>query len=1097
MVLRTDYHSIIWKLLSGGACLLLVVACLSWIPLCGAETEARAQPAHMRVDNNEIAVDRLADGQLEPGKLVERRLVGGEIHSYRIMLTAGQFLNVVINQQGINVVMTLFGPDGKLIIEIDISDSDHRPEPLHVVADVDGSYRLEVRARDKQSRAGKYVVKTEQLRVATPQDRKWFVADLTLAAASQLNMKGTAQGARDALEKYKEALSLMRDAGNRKGEAYTLDRIGSTYKSQGDNQKAIEYYHQALTIFRDMGARWEEASVLNGAAIVYHILGDRQKALEYFNLALPIVRTVGDQSAETIVLTHIGAVHDSLGEKQEALEYFNLALQLIRATRGHRGQEAIALNNIGTVHDSLGDKQRALEYYNLALPLLSQGSRFASVVLTNIGAVYKSLGDYQKALGYYDKALPRIQSLGDRRGEALTLNQIGLVYGLSGNNQKALEYFNLALSLIKAVGDRYREAVILTNIGIVYESLGEKQKALDYFGESLQLSRAVKARNTELLTIYHVARTQRSLNNLVEARLNMEAALEIAESLRAKVISQELRASYFASVQQYYDFYIDLLMCLDQLHPDRGYQEIALGASERARARILLEMLTEARADIHQGVEPSLLERERSLRQLLDTKTERQVTLLSGKHTPQEAEQINKEVEQWLAQYQEVQARIKLKSPGYAALTQPSPLTLKEIQQEVLDADTLLLEYALGEEHSYLWAVTHDSMVTFQLPKRAEIEEAAQRVYDLLSLYGQQKGPRQFDSSYVEAVSALSRIVLGPVAAHLGKKRLVIVAQGALSYIPFAALSLPPVQKTANAIKPAQANLEPLITEHEIIHLPSASALAVLRRQFAGRKLPPKAVAVIADPVFNKDDVRVRAAIKGAVRAIGEKRGGREDEPVARPDNVSQIALLRSVMEAGLSDGNELPRLPFSRQEALAISALGRQAGAMSALDFNASRETATGTEIGQYRTVHFATHALLNNEHPELSGLVLSRVTEHGEAKNGFLRLYDIYNLRLGADLVVLSACQTALGKQIKGEGLIGVTRGFMYAGAARVIASLWKVQDEATAELMKKFYTGMMKEGQKPAAALRAAQLWMQKQKRWQSPYYWAGFILQGEWR
>jgi CHAT domain-containing protein len=491
-----------------------------------------------------------------------------------------------------------------------------------------------------------------------------------------------------------------------------------------------------------------------------------------------------------------------------------------------------------------------------------------------------------------------------------------------------------------------------------------------------------------------------------------------------------------------------------------------------------------------------LLERERSLRQLLDAETERQARLPSAEHTGQDAKQINKEVKQWLAQYQEVKAQIRLKSPGYAALTQPSPLTLKEIQQEVLDADTLLLEYALGEEHSYLWAVTHDSMVTFQLPKRAEIEKAAQRVYDLLSVDNQQK---RHTSNYTESLSALSRIVLGPVAAHLEKKRLLIVPHGTLSYIPFAALPVPAVQKPAdaNAIKPARANTEPLIAKREIIYLPSASALAVLRQELAGRKLPPKAVAVIADPVFNKDDVRVRAAIKDEVKASGEKRRGRDAKLTVRPYSISHAELLRSVRESGLGDGNDLPRLPFSRQEARAIFALGRQAGAMSALDFNASRETATGPEIRQYRILHFATHGLLNNEHPELSGLVLSRVDKHGRSQNGFLRLYDIYNLKLGADLVVLSACQTALGKQIKGEGLVGITHGFMYAGAARVVASLWRVDDKATAELMERFYTGMLKDGQKPAAALRAAQLWIQKQKRWQSPYYWAGFILQGEWR
>ena len=189
--------------------------------------------------------------------------------------------------------------------------------------------------------------------------------------------------------------------------------------------------------------------------------------------------------------------------------------------------------------------------------------------------------------------------------------------------------------------------------------------------------------------------------------------------------------------------------------------------------------------------------------------------------------------------------------------------------------------------------------------------------------------------------------------------------------------------------------------------------------------------------------------------------------------------------------------MPYTREEAGAIIAFAQEAQRLEALDFDASRARALSPDIGDYRIVHFATHGLLNSRHPELSGVVLSLVDEHGALQDGFLRLDDIYNMKLGADLVVLSACRTALGKDVKGEGLVGLTRGFMYAGAPRVVASLWDVKDAATAELMKRFYRGMLKEGLRPAAALRAAQISMSQDKRWEAPYYWAGFVLQGEWK
>jgi len=276
------------------------------------------------------------------------------------------------------------------------------------------------------------------------------------------------------------------------------------------------------------------------------------------------------------------------------------------------------------------------------------------------------------------------------------------------------------------------------------------------------------------------------------------------------------------------------------------------------------------------------------------------------------------------------------------------------------------------------------------------------------------------------------------------------------------------------------------------VSLPSASTLATLRRETAGRKPAAKSLAVLADPVFTDDDTRVRRDLGKAV-AQSKTRSPDSDET-----DVASLQMTTSGRETGVigAEGG-FGRLLSTRREAAAISALVPEHERMRALDFEASRTTALRPELGEYRIVHFATHGLLNNVHPELSGIVLSLVDKEGRTQDGFLRLQDIYNLKLPAELVTLSACQTGLGKEIKGEGLIGLTRGFMYAGAPRVVASLWKVDDLATAELMKLFYQGMLKEGLPAGAALRAAQLELSKQKRWASPYFWAGFVLHGEWK
>src|SRR5262249_18631971 len=410
----------------------------------------------------------------------------------------------------------------------------------------------------------------------------------------------------------------------------------------------------------------------------------------------------------------------------------------------------------------------------------------------------------------------------------------------------------------------------------------------------------------------------------------------------------------------------------------------------------------------------------------------------------------------------------------------------------------LLLEYALGEEKSYLWTVTPASIKSFELAKRAEIETAARRVYEMLTARNRSapnETPEQrrrrvdlADAQYPEASAALSQMLLGPVASQLGTKRLLIVSEGMLQYVPFAALPLPKSGEAGERESGRKSGfnkarnpqlLTPLIVEHEVVSLPSASVLAVLRRETAGRGATAKMIAVLADPVFQSDDPRIRPAARS--QSVVE---------AAPPSADAQ----RSAAESGLQD---FVRLRFSRQEADEITRLVPEDKRFKALDFAASRVTVTSANLDQYRIVHFATHGLINNLHPELSGIVLSLVDDQGRLQDGFLRLYEIYNLKLGADLVVLSACQTALGKEIRGEGLVGLTRGFMYAGAPRVVASLWQIDYRVTAELMKRFYQGMLGEGLRPAAALRAAQVSMWKDKRWQAIHNWAAFTFQGEWK
>jgi CHAT domain-containing protein len=503
----------------------------------------------------------------------------------------------------------------------------------------------------------------------------------------------------------------------------------------------------------------------------------------------------------------------------------------------------------------------------------------------------------------------------------------------------------------------------------------------------------------------------------------------------------------------------------------------------------LLDLLNEARAKLRSDVDSALLTREANLQQKLNSLAQRANDPRKEQWLKANAQTINATLEE----LRTVRAQIRQASPRFAELTEPQPPTVRELQTQLLDADTMLLAYALGDTRSFVWAISSDAIHAYQLPSRDDITKATRRVYELLttpqrlsnlSAAQQQKQLQDAERQYQIEAAALSQMLLGPVAHQLGKKRLLIVAPEALQYLPFGALPDPVVGGRWLVVgqkhnQPPATSHQPLILSHEIISLPSVSVMMLLRQELAARKPAPKAVAVLADPVFEANDARVKN--KALAKA--------ETAPAA------SSALARSLRSFDGRAG--LARLLLSRDEAEAIAATVPASERLKALDFKASRAEAMNAALGQYRIVHFATHGLLNAERPELSGLVFSMVNEQGQPQDGFLRLHEIYNLKLPADLIVLSACQTGLGKDIKGEGMIGLTRGFMYAGAARVVASLWRVDDYATSVLMKKFYRGMLQEKLPAAAALRKAQIEMWRQQQWQSPFYWGAFVLQGEWK
>ncbi|HKC62717.1 MAG TPA: CHAT domain-containing protein, partial [Pyrinomonadaceae bacterium] len=415
------------------------------------------------------------------------------------------------------------------------------------------------------------------------------------------------------------------------------------------------------------------------------------------------------------------------------------------------------------------------------------------------------------------------------------------------------------------------------------------------------------------------------------------------------------------------------------------------------------------------------------------------------------------------------------------SLQHPVPLSLQDIQQKVVDPDTVLLEYALGPDNCYLWVVTSDSLQSQRLPSSTlGIKEATSKLIGMLTATG--GTVRSFEAE----AQKLSKMLLPPIAVSTlkSKRTLLVVTNGILQSLPFSILSLPG----------ESASYTPLVVSHNLISLPSASTLNILRDESRNRWQPvTKTIMVLADPVFSDKDERVTGS-SPTRRPINPRKKVQRTSSTFPQQSESEIAKRLALGDRQTRAGVRLLRLPGTRLEAQMIKQLAPDANV--ALDFDANLTTATSPDMATYRIVHFATHGIAPDDHPELSGVVLSLVNERGEAREGYLGLPMVYNLNLPVDLVVLSACETGLGEEVRGEGLIGLTRGFMYAGAPRVIASLWKVREGATEELMRRFYTAIFKKGMKPAAALSYAEASMWREQKW-APSDWSGFIFFGEWQ
>ena len=947
------------------------------------------------------------------------------------------------------------------------------------------------------------------------------------AAEEWAKLGDTEQQAECLREAGREAISL----GN-KQEAFTLLKRAERISSGKDDSKAlIKVLSDLSTLAYDLGNSVESkrfmdealrlaaesndveaiANAYFAAGEFYYFKNDLTTAAVYHTKSIEAFREKGDSRGETKGLVSLGWEQFQLDDFQAASVSFDTALRASRASGDLKGQAA-ALKGIGTVHNAINNKQLALKIYGDAIDLFPKDVDLSELATLHNGlaSVYEYFGQYQSAILNRETALKIFQKEGWKLGQYTTLASLGEHYLASGEVAKAESAFHHARKMATEQGDDFHLAIIDEGISKLNERRGDYSSALDVLGESLkrfnnqnrreksrihlnlgriylklnqhslakkhlqiaaELNKEVKDKFMEAAAQFHLAELSAKEGNFQDASDSIRNSIKLTEEISSDSSNAGLRRTFVSSVFDRYEFYIWILMKTARAENTERPDLQALRLFEMVQSRSMLENLALSEANFTADADAEVVQKEKQIRFSLNAKSDKLIELLSRNADKPEVDKLESEIGELQNQLEEIKGELKQKSPIYSAIKDPPPFDVAEFQSQVLDDNSLLLEFSLGKEESYLWAVGKTTFDSYVLPPREQIESRIEKLRGLLSQNTMlpdesvdvfQKRIADARAEYSREARTLSNDLLGQAADKLAGKRLIVVADGKIHYFPLAALPLPNSETD-----------DPILLTNEVVYEPSAAALMLIKKISASGKVPQKDLFLVSDPVFSKIDNRL------------ENNGSANTGFVA-----TVLGHFRS-----FDSLESLPRLPASSEEANSITKVVGAAATTARTGFAANRENILNAGIADYKVLHFATHGLLDEKRPELSGIVLSLFDESGRQQDGgFIRLQDVYGMNLNADLVVLSACDTGLGKEIKGEGLMSLNNAFLQAGAKSVVSSLWKVDDAVTKELMTEFYSGMASENLTSSQALRQAQIRLHNDPRFSSPFYWASFTAQG---
>ncbi len=831
---------------------------------------------------------------------------------------------------------------------------------------------------------------------------------------------------------------------------------------------------KSLQFFREANDKSGEVQTLTELAYTEVMNNNPIKGQNYAVEAVNLARTIGLQRELALALIALGDAHQRMSNWQEAIQSFKEAESLYPENLDFY-EKAILFVRFGFYNETFGDLAQARSYFIKAhLFFIKTGNLFGnSELTTRIGQISRQLGANNDAFKSFQEGLQIGFQSKDFYSIAYAYENIGELLFSEQKYQNALSYYKKALSNYEKVGIKHAVATVKEKIGKLYLKLNNRNSAEKFYLESLQINRNIRSKTGEATNLYNLALLYQSANQIDKSLEQITDCLDLTDFLHGETANVKLRQSYLSEVYSRYELFISLLMKKNEQFPNQNFATKALQASEWVRARSTLEMIKLSEANITKDAVPETVKREKEIRILLNAKADKLTNLLSINADQAETEKLDNDINELEHELEEIKAALKQSSPNYSAVKNPAPFDVAEFQKNVLDENSLLLEFSFGKEESYLWLVGKTEINSIILPPRAEIESHIEKLRELLTSREIKQG--EFIESYQARISEAENIykieskqlsdkLFGQIADKISNKRLIIVPDGKLHYFPIAALPFP--NSTAHL---------PILMTNETVYEPSASTLALLMQNGKQISASPKDLLIFSDPIFSIKDERITPT--GTEKQTQPETGILQTEKFRFAESLTSLA-----------------RLSASQDEADAILQIIGESASTALGGAAATRERALDASISDYKIIHFATHGLINEERPELSGIVMSQFDETGQNLKGVVRLQDIYEMNLSADTVVLSACNTGIGKEVKGEGLLSLNNAFLQAGAKTVVSSLWKVDDYAAQELMKNFYLELTTGSVTTSKALQRAQIKMWQSSRYKSPFYWAAFKVEG---